>query len=60
MITLNPPNELSSARLRIQVGMEIFILGYPFKIELPTYPVRKCGGIASEPELARLTPVTCW
>lgn len=31
--------------------MEVFILGYPFKIELPAYPVWKRGSIASEPSL---------
>jgi hypothetical protein len=35
--------------------MEVFILGYPFKIELPGYPVWKRGSIASEPQLASIT-----
>jgi hypothetical protein len=35
--------------------MEVFILGYPFEIEPPAYPVWKRGSIASEPQLARLT-----
>jgi hypothetical protein len=35
--------------------MEVFILGYPFKIELPAYPVWKRGSIASEPQLVRVT-----
>jgi hypothetical protein len=35
--------------------MEVFILGYPFEIKPPAYPVWKRGSIASEPELARLT-----
>jgi hypothetical protein len=33
--------------------MEVFILGYPFTIELPAYPVLKRGSIASEPKLFR-------
>ena len=48
-------NELVDAPIRIAIGMEVFILGYPFKIELPGYPVSKRGSIASEPELASLT-----
>jgi Trypsin-like peptidase domain len=47
-----PINELANAKLRIAVGMEVFILGYPFKIELPGYPVWKRGSIASEPQLS--------
>jgi hypothetical protein len=35
--------------------MDVFILGYPFKIRLPAYPVWKRGSIASEPNLVRLT-----
>jgi len=49
-----PINELANAKLRIAIGMEVFILGYPFEIELPGYPVWKRGSIASEPELASL------
>jgi len=54
-IALYPLNVLASTQLRVEVGMEVFILGYPFKIELPAYPVWKRGSIASEPELVRLT-----
>jgi hypothetical protein len=49
---LYPINELANAKLRIGIGMEVFILGYPFPIELPGYPVWKRGSIASEPQLA--------
>ena len=35
--------------------MEVFVLGYPFEIKPPAYPVWKRGSIASEPQLARLT-----
>ena len=54
-LPLYPINELANAKLRIGIGMEVFILGYPFKIELPGYPVWKRGSIASEPQLASLT-----
>ena len=53
--TFFPINTLANAALRIEVGMEVFILGYPFKIEPPFYPIWKRGSIASEPQLARLT-----
>jgi hypothetical protein len=55
VITLYPLNVLANARLRIEIGMEVFILGYPFKIAPPAYPVWKRGSIASEPPLARHT-----
>lgn len=55
IIALYPLNILANAALRIEIGMEVFILGYPFKIEPPAYPVWKRGSIASEPQLARLT-----
>jgi hypothetical protein len=52
---LNPINELANARLRIEIGMEVFILGYPFGAKPPALPVWKRGSIASEPDLVRLT-----
>lgn len=55
IISLYPLNELANAPLRIEIGMDVFILGYPFKIEPPAYPVWKRGSIASEPQLAPLT-----
>jgi hypothetical protein len=55
IIELYPLNILANATLRISIGMDVFILGYPFKIEPPAYPVWKRGSIASEPQLARLT-----
>lgn len=55
IITLYPLNVLANARLRIEIGKEVFILGYPLKIEPPAYPVWKRGSIASEPQLARVT-----
>lgn len=42
-------NELS-----IQVGMDVFVLGYPFGSAPPSLPVWKRGSIASEPQLVRL------
>jgi hypothetical protein len=54
-IGLYPLNVLANTKLRIEIGMEVFILGYPFKIELPAYPVWKRGSIASEPQLVSLT-----
>jgi trypsin-like peptidase len=50
-IGLYPLNVLANTKLRVEIGMEVFILGYPFKIELPAYPVWKRGSIASEPQL---------
>jgi Trypsin-like peptidase domain len=53
-LPLYPVNEVADAPIPIRVGMDVFILGYPFAIELPGYPVWKRGSIASEPELAGL------
>jgi len=55
IIALYPLNVLANAALRIEIGMEVFIIGYPFEIKPPAYPVWKRGSIASEPQLARLT-----
>jgi hypothetical protein len=50
-----PINEMSSDQLLVSVGMDVFILGYPFGFEAPGYPVWKRGSVASEPDLAPLT-----
>src|SRR5262249_29236132 len=55
IVALYPLNVLANTKLRIEIGMEVFILGYPFEIKPPAYPVWKRGSIASEPQLARLT-----
>src|SRR6185437_15729946 len=39
VIALYPLNVLANAALRIEIGMEVFILGYPFEIKPPAYPV---------------------
>ncbi len=55
IIALYPLNLLANAALRIEVGMEVFIIGYPFRLDPPAYPIWKRGSIASEPQLARIT-----
>jgi len=50
-----PINSITSKPLRIRVGMEVFILGYPFGAAPPAFPVWKRGTIASEPDLVRST-----
>ena len=52
---LYPLNVLANDPLAIAIGMEVFILGFPFKIVPPAFPIWKKGSIASEPELARMT-----
>jgi hypothetical protein len=54
-VTLLPVNELAPAKLAVMVGMEVFILGYPFGSVPPAFPVWKRGSIASEPDLVKLT-----
>lgn len=51
-----PINRLSrESELLLAIGMDVFVLGYPFGAEAPGFPVWKRGSIASEPELAPLT-----
>ena len=55
IIGLYPLNVLADDPLAIGIGMEVFVLGFPFKIAPPAFPIWKRGSIASEPELARMT-----
>jgi hypothetical protein len=55
IINMYPINVLrSEADLAVRVGMDVFILGYPFGSPPPGYPVWKRGSIASEPDLTRI------
>lgn len=54
-LDLSPINLHTSKPLRIQIGMEVFILGYPFGMDPPGFPVWKRGTIASEPDLVPST-----
>jgi hypothetical protein len=54
-VDLSPINLYTAKPLRIQVGMEVFILGYPFGMDPPGFPVWKRGTIATEPDLVRMT-----
>jgi hypothetical protein len=54
-VALLPVNELAPGKIAIMIGMEAFILGYPFGSKPPAFPVWKRGSIASEPDLVRLT-----
>ena len=55
VVTMYPINSVTSPPLRIRVGMDVFILGYPFGADEPAFPVWKRGSIASEPYLVRQT-----
>jgi Trypsin-like peptidase domain len=55
IVNLYPMNKLTSSDLAVYIGMEVFILGYPFGPAPPAYPIWKRGSIASEPDLAPLT-----
>jgi hypothetical protein len=52
-VTLFPVNELAPGKLAIMIGMDVFILGYPFGSKPPALPIWKRGSIASEPDLVR-------
>jgi hypothetical protein len=53
-VDYRPINLMNVTNLTIAIGMDVFILGYPFGIQFPAYPVWKRGSIASEPEFAPL------
>jgi hypothetical protein len=54
-MNFRPINAMSSDRLQTAIGMDVFILGYPFGYHPPGFPVWKRGSIATEPQLAPLT-----
>jgi len=52
IVNMYPINSLKSeADLAVRIGMDVFILGYPFGYSPPGFPVWKRGSIASEPDL---------
>jgi hypothetical protein len=54
-VTLLPVNELAPGRIAIMIGMDVFIIGYPFGSGPPAFPVWKRGSIASEPDLVKMS-----
>jgi hypothetical protein len=55
ILGIYPFNEVSRDELLTEIGMDVFVLGYPFAIKPPGFPVWKRGSIASEPNIVRLT-----
>lgn len=55
VMNMYPLNTLLSKPLNVKIGMDVFILGYPFGSATPGFPVWKRGSIASEPDLVRMT-----
>lgn len=53
-VELSPVNRIANTKLKMSIGMDVFILGYPFGCKLPAFPVWKRGSLASEPELIGL------
>jgi Trypsin-like peptidase domain len=53
-INLHPIAIEPDSELAVRIGIEVFILGYPFGNQSPGFPVWKRGSIASEPDLTRL------
>ncbi|UES55387.1 hypothetical protein GFK91_07060 [Roseibium aggregatum] len=47
-----PITAMEQRDLEIQIGMDVFVLGYPFGITQGGLPVWKRGSIATEPQLA--------
>jgi hypothetical protein len=50
-----PINKLAQMDLQALIGMDVFILGYPFGIGPGGLPIWKRGSMASEPDLAGIT-----
>jgi Trypsin-like peptidase domain len=48
-------NTLAEKDLAVQIGFDVFILGFPFGIGPGGFPIWKRGSIASEPELVPTT-----
>lgn len=48
-------NSMARPQGRLDIGQDVFILGYPLKIAPPTFPIWKRGSIATEPALVRMT-----
>lgn len=46
-----PINKMPSDRLLLQIGVDVFVLGYPFGIGHGGLPIWKRGSIASEPDI---------
>jgi hypothetical protein len=44
-------NQQDMSDLSLSIGLDVFILGYPFGIGPSGYPIWKRGSIASEPEV---------
>jgi hypothetical protein len=51
-----PINRMQSDSLLLQIGMDVYILGYPYGMGLLGLPVWKRASIATEPELAGISP----
>jgi hypothetical protein len=51
-VELFPINALKSDDLAVVVGMDVFVVGYPYGLSATELPVWKRGSIASEPEVA--------
>jgi hypothetical protein len=55
IINMYPINsgEKPEVDLAVKIGMDVFVLGYPFGADPPGFPVWKRGSIASQPHLTR-------
>lgn len=46
-----PINSMQSDNLELRIGMDVFILGYPFGLGVTALPTWKRGSVASEPNM---------
>jgi hypothetical protein len=50
-VEMHPINRMLNANLALKVGMDVFVVGFPFGTAVGDLPIWKRGSIASEPEL---------
>jgi hypothetical protein len=55
VMDMYPINVLPKSNIANRVGMDVFVLGYPFGNTPPGFPVWKRGSVASEPDLVNFT-----
>jgi Trypsin-like peptidase domain len=53
-VEMYPINTMPNRDLAVQIGRDVFVLGFPFGIRPGGFPIWKRGSIASEPEI---TPI---
>src|SRR5258708_2610550 len=51
-VEMYPINAMDNTNLQLSVGMDVFVLGYPFGIGAPGFPVWRRGSFVSDPAIS--------